>query len=162
LRADTKQVVYYEKAEDFLAVFESPSKIIHTVDVIGLDNEQQRVRVSFSDAETHVEACSGSNEVIASFITAYARIVLHKKMKVLGSRLIYVDTDSLIFELDPDEICPIEEGYFLGEFKSELAPDEYITRICAISPKSYCYTTNKNRNLIKFKGFFFKQHCCTG
>ena len=82
------------------------------------------------------------NVVIAAFVTSYARLKLFNEMKKLGKRVLYHDTDSLIFTAKPDEYMP-ETGNYLGDLTNEI-PEEYgghITELVAPGPKNYAYKT---------------------
>lgn len=49
----------------------------------------------------------------------------------------------------------------LGEWSDELKADEYIEKWMSTGPKSYCYESNKGKEVIKVKGFTLNQnsHC---
>jgi hypothetical protein len=82
---------------------------------------------------------------IASAITAYARIHMHKlKMKYVDN-LYYSDTDSLItdIELDDNLVSDTQIGLFKLEYK--------IKRAIFIAPKLY-YMELENETIIKAKG----------
>lgn len=95
-----------------------------------------------------------TNVALASFITAHARLKLYSALEVLGRRVIYHDTDSVIYE--SCEVDPLDNGDELGQWKDECggAP---ITDVCCLGPKTYAYryTTADGavREVIKCKGF---------
>ena len=80
---------------------------------------------------------------IASFCTSYARVKLYDAMEEVESipgRLLYKDTDSLIFEYkDGDEKPQI--GDYLGCLADEIAKDYGVnaicTKFCSLGPKVY-------------------------
>ena len=47
-----------------------------------------------------------TNVVIAAFTTAYARLKLYEVLDMLQERVLYYDTDSVIFVSKPDEPDP--------------------------------------------------------
>lgn len=57
-----------------------------------------------------------------------------RKLEQTGEcKLLYVDTDSVIFK-HPKGKCPIPEGEYLGEMTKEN-PDYKIDEFCAAGPK---------------------------
>lgn len=51
-------------------------------------------------------------------ITSWARVVLTEQLLKLGDRVLYHDTDSIVYEHRPGEY-DIPEGYYLGEWEDE-------------------------------------------
>ena len=80
------------------------------------------------------------NIFIAAFTTAHARLHLYKAVEKLGSRSIYMDTDSVVFLHSPGQWKP-NLGNFLGEWTDEVAPGHTIFEFTACGPKNYCYKT---------------------
>ena len=81
--------------------------------------------------------------VVASFITAQARLLLYSHMEKLGNRMLYCDTDStvLIFTGEKDEYVP-PMSTFLGEINNELknlVQNAYIKAFVSSGPKSYAF-----------------------
>lgn len=85
-----------------------------------------------------------SNVVVGSFVTAQARLKLYAYLKQLGERVLYCDTDSIIYVSRPGEAL-IKCGDYLGEMTSELTeygPNATIALFCSAGPKSYGYLVN--------------------
>ena len=59
-----------------------------------------------------------TNIFIAAFTTSYARMKLYTEMDKLGERVLYHDTDSIIYTSDGTNDPPL--GNYLGEFTDEL------------------------------------------
>lgn len=80
------------------------------------------------------------NVVIAAYTTAQARIHLYRYLDKLGDRVLYYDTDSVIYTQREGEIG-LELGNLLGELTDELVPDydigSYIDEAVFSSEKSY-------------------------
>jgi hypothetical protein len=97
---------------------------------------------------------SFGNVVIAAFVTAYGRIELYNHIKHLGNRLLYVDTDSLVFIGDGP---PIGNG-LLGELGDEIYSShkvkDSIQTWCGTRAKSYAYSLvlNPHIEVCKVKG----------
>lgn len=94
--------------------------------------------------------CSYSFPIFSCYITAYARLKIHKEMSKVKDKLIYCDTDSM-FLMDNKKIKSSKE---LGKFKLEYYTDEGIF----IKPKMYLskYAKIKGVNSIKTKEEFMK------
>ncbi|KAF4518576.1 hypothetical protein B566_EDAN015731 [Ephemera danica] len=81
------------------------------------------------------------NPVIAAYTTTFARIRLYKLLDQLGERILYYDTDSVIFTQKPGEFTP-PTGEFLGELTDECADygeNSFITEFVSNGPKNYSY-----------------------
>jgi hypothetical protein len=100
------------------------------------------------------------NITYAIFTTAQARLKLYEDcLEPLQKRVMYYDTDSVIFEAKEDEnpqtLAPL--GSFLGDLTNELGDkysygDEWIVEFMSGGPKHYAYLTNKDKECLKVKG----------
>ncbi|XP_067306560.1 uncharacterized protein [Pseudorasbora parva] len=91
------------------------------------------------------------NVFVGAFTTAHARLELYELMDKLDDRLLYSDTDSVIFlSRDGDWDPPL--GDHLGELTNEIDDGDYITEFCSSGPKSYGYRTAKGKVCMKAKG----------
>lgn len=91
------------------------------------------------------------NVFLGAFTTAHARLELYKIMDKLGGRLLYSDTDSLIFvSKDGDWEPPL--GPYLGDLTDEIDDGDYITEFCSGGPKTYGYRTARGKTCMKAKG----------
>ena len=71
---------------------------------------------------------------IAASVTAWARTILHRKMLDIGPhRILYCDTDSIIFEGNLDH--HVQRG--LGQWASETERGETIKEFYGVAPKCY-------------------------
>ena len=87
-----------------------------------------------------------------AFTTAYGHLELYKYLHLLGDRVLYFDTDSIIFKSsDPATDPPLTS--YLGGLTSELPPDTHIVELATTGPKSYSYVTNTGHTECKIKGF---------
>ena len=90
------------------------------------------------------------NIFIALFTTAIARLKLYDALDQLQERVLYYDTDSVIYTTKPDQ-AQLPLGKFLGEFTDETDGDA-ITEFGAAGPKSYAYKTSGGKTECKSKG----------
>ena len=92
------------------------------------------------------------NIFIACFTTSYARLKLYDALDTLKERVLYFDTDSVIYTKKPAE-SSIPTGNYLGEFTNELNDGDHITEFVAAGPKNYAYETFKENQCCKVRGF---------
>jgi hypothetical protein len=92
-----------------------------------------------------------SNVMMASAITAKARVRLHKAMMAVqraGGRLLYVDTDSVIASFRRDVT-----GQRFGEVYYDPNDEHtHLMRATFAQPKSYSIVTSQGREVTKIKG----------
>lgn len=89
---------------------------------------------------------------VAVYVAAWGRIVLWQALNKLGSRVVYHDTDSIIYHYDEDNPAKnIKEGNQLGEWEAE-ENGEFITEIACVAPKMYAYKVGGREPKIKMKG----------
>ena len=94
-----------------------------------------------------------TNIYLATFTTCWARLKLYSELKKLNQRVLYYDTDSVIYVSRPNEYDP-PLGDYLGELTNELKDeDEHIVEFVSGGPKNYAYKTNKNNETCKVRGF---------
>lgn len=89
---------------------------------------------------------------IAAFVTCQARLKLWRELNKLGLRVLYFDTDSIIFVSKPCDYMP-ELGDFLGQFTSEVQSGLYIVEFVSAGPKNYAYKLNSGETSCTVKGF---------
>jgi hypothetical protein len=87
---------------------------------------------------------SYANPAISAFVTSYARLKLYSVLEVLQKKVLYFDTDSVIYK--GEQVIPESKELGCWELESEL--DEFV----AIAPKSYAYRS-KGVEVVKSKGF---------
>ena len=92
-----------------------------------------------------------TNEAIASFATAGARLHLYGYLDKLKEHALHCDTDSVIFVQPRDDVALVQTGNCLGAMTSELKPGEFICE-CHQQPEKlrvqidqFCDGCGKNR-----------------
>jgi len=73
-------------------------------------------------------------------------------LEQLGERILYYDTDSVIYLQEEGQPNPVL-GSYLGEFTSELDPDDHIVEFVSGGPKNYGYQTKVGHVECKVRGF---------
>ncbi|KAI2645178.1 DNA polymerase [Labeo rohita] len=107
--------------------------------------------VQYHHAEGSFYETRDVNVFIGAFTTAHARLELYNLMDKLGDRLLYSNTDSVIYvSREGDWEPPL--GPYLGELTDEVGSDDFITEYCSSGPKTYGYSTAKGKVCMKAKG----------
>ena len=99
------------------------------------------------------------NVFIAAFTTAYGRLKLYTYLEEMQDRVLYYDTDSLIY-VSKEGDSRLKLGNYLGDLTDELDGD-CIQEYAAAGPKSYAYQTRHQKKVVlKVKGITQTQECC--
>ena len=122
----------------------------HSITVTSLDFISDNVARTTHRKEASLITLANRNVVIASFVTAYARLELFEVLQKLGKNVVYYDTDSVIYIENVNEEAPLETGNYLGQLTDELAAkgcsEKWIEQFCTTGPKAYSYRTNEYRD----------------
>ncbi|KAK5645174.1 hypothetical protein RI129_006475 [Pyrocoelia pectoralis] len=99
------------------------------------------------------------NCVIAAYVTTQARLQLYSYLDLLGERVLYYDTDSVIYisrENHPDLPLGNNLGDLTDEIEGEYGPNAFITEFASGGPKTYGYEVQlplgQTKTVIKVKG----------
>ena len=111
----------------------------------------ETVEVHYKKKDEFAEQNNNVNIVIAAFTTAYARLKLYDLLDLLQERVLYYDTDSVIYVHEPGKPDP-PLGDYLGDLTDELDAGDYITTFISGGPKNYAYTTNNGKAETKIRG----------
>ena len=84
------------------------------------------VEVYYTRGDDFIPTSDKTNVVIAAFTTAHARLKIYSVLERLQTRVLYFDTDPVIFTSQPNEWMP-PLGDYLGELTSEFDDDDHIT-----------------------------------
>jgi hypothetical protein len=108
------------------------------------EEDSNILQVIFSEKEEFHLGNDKTNVIVASFVTAYARLRLFDELDKLGERVLYFDTDSIFYIHREAEYNP-SLGDYLGQFTNEIDAEDgnYITEFVSTGPKSYAYRTDK-------------------
>ncbi len=136
--------------EQLEKLMEDVTREIHGVRVIN----EKIVQVISRYADSDYLPCSrDTNFFVAVATTAWARICLYQEIERVGERMLYCNTDSVIYEESENPEENLRLGSFLGEMTSELDDDHYIIEFVSGGPKNYGYVTKKAKTVVKVKGF---------
>lgn len=120
---------------------------------------ENMLKVTWKRSSEELTKANNTNIAVASFVTAYARLVLYDIMakieEIRPYSLLYHDTDSVIFlrnKSDPR----IQLGSFLGDLTNEIPSGSSIRRFVSLGPKTYGYETEDGQGnkdvVMKIKG----------
>ena len=108
------------------------------------------IEIRYENKDDFIEPNARTNVVIAAFTTAHARLKLYSVLEQLNERVVYYDTDSVIYTSKPGEENP-KTGVYLGELTDELNGD-YITTFVSGGPKNYAYELSSGKTCCKIRG----------
>ena len=147
-RSNQTRTTQCTKPSEFFEMLRDDSQIIERIEIINDDMLEL-----FHKFKTECDAMQTNvNIFIAAFTTCHARLKLYEALEKLNERVLYFDTDSVVYTWQPGQE-QIDSGNYLGDFTSELKEDEYITEFVAAGPKNYAYATNKGVVCCKVRGF---------
>ncbi|CAH0546857.1 unnamed protein product [Brassicogethes aeneus] len=132
-----------------------PSIIVNNLVIISDDV----LLACWSKHEEAVTPLKTVNVAIAAYTTTMARLELYSYLEKLDRRVLYFDTDSVIFTHKSGEWLP-EVGDYLGMLTDELSeygPGSKITEFVSGGPKNYAYKVycadkNEYKTICKVKG----------
>ena len=145
----------------------------NSINVTSLDFISDHVARTTHRKNASLITLANRNVIIASFVTAYARLELFEVLHRLGPSVMYYDTDSVIYIEDVEKGHTLQTGSYLGELTDELSEancsEKWIEHFCSAGPKSYSYRTNlytrtrkdgstneERDEIVKVKGFTLK------
>ena len=147
-RLNKTQVQPFQDPQSFHRFLDTSTLDVRHVSVINDD----MVEVHYQYQDEDIPVSPNLNIFVAAFTTCWARLRLYAALEPLGQRVLYYDTDSIIFLQDEGQSNPVL-GDYLGDFTSELDPDDYITEFVSAGPKNYGYQTHKGHVECKVRGF---------
>ena len=147
-RLNKSQVQEFDDPQQFHQFLDTDKLDVRHVSVIN----DQSVEVLYEHQEEDIPVSPNLNIFVACFTTCWARLRLYETLELLGESVLYYDTDSIIYLEEPGQPTPVL-GDYLGEFTSELDPDDYIEEFVSGGPKNYGYQTKQGKVECKVRGF---------
>ena len=147
-RLNKTQIQTFDDPQTFHRFLDTDTLDVRHVTVINDD----MVEVFYQHEEEDIPVSPNLNIFVAAFTTCYARLRLYEALEPLGERVLYYDTDSVIFLQDQGQPNP-DLGPYLGQFTTELGKDDFIVEFVSGGPKNYGYTTNEGHVECKVRGF---------
>lgn len=177
-RPDMAKVMFFNNAAEYFKTVFDPTMEIHNIVPLTDDKimVNMRPKMEFIGIQRNV------NPMIASLITTQGRLMLYTLLDELQERVMYCDTDSVIYYENPDLHQPLKEGEWLGSLQNELGEYDkdadpstlnmhnraHITKWVSAGGKNYAYLVKTNTRLpngkwkkvevCKVRGFTIKSH----
>ena len=104
-------------------------------DVSFVSDEIVEMRWKYIDE--FVETSARTNVILAAYTTAQARLQMYSYLEQLQDRILYTDTDSIIFTTTESDESP-HLGDYLGDLTNEV-PEGTMTHFVSGGPKNYAY-----------------------
>ena len=147
--SNTVYITCYEKLYDFLTNQTKVIKDFHVLDMVVME---------YVHSEEFQEADYKTKIIITSMCSAYSCLKLWRIMNWLGNRIMYHDTDSVIYMSHPGQWKP-PTGKYLGDLAAELACHQigcsgcstghWIVEFVSCSAKNYAYRLNMGEVVCK-------------
>ena len=147
-RLNKMQVKDFNDPQEFHSFLDSNARDVKHVSVVN-DNI---VEAHYQLQEEDIPVSPNLNVFVACFTTCWARLRLYEALELLGQRVLYFNTDSVIYLEEPGQPNP-PLGDYLGQFTSELKADDYITEFVSGGTKNYGYQTKNGKVKCKVRGF---------
>ena len=96
-RENMTKTEYFSEPSKFFDLVTNTNKIVKNVD----NCRENLLLVNWEDTESNVEPHACSNVIVAAFVTAQARLKLYEPLEKLNERVLYFDTDSIIYHHKP-------------------------------------------------------------
>ncbi|XP_018577064.1 uncharacterized protein LOC108915498 [Anoplophora glabripennis] len=140
---------------EFFSMLTNPSIYVNSA----LPINEDTLVVNWEHREEAYDPLATVNVVIAAYVTTQARLKLYSYLEQLGDRVLYYDTDSVIYVAKDGEY-DVPTGEFLGDMTDELegyGPGSYISEFVSGGPKNYAYKVfstrdNEEKVVCKVKG----------
>ena len=107
-------------------------------------------QMTYNFKDQFVDNSKNTNIYIACFTTSHARLMVYNKLDYLKEKVLYFDTDSIIYADDGTK--HIETGDMLGDITDELS-GKGITNFISTGPKLYSFKYGENEEQSAIKGF---------
>jgi hypothetical protein len=117
-----------------------------------------KLLVTYKDLENENTPRPFTNLPIAAFISSWARLKLYELLETVGyDKVIYCDTDSVIYVQNIKEPPVLETGNFLGELTDEIPEGWKVLVFIGLGAKNYAYrmvnlNTGEIKDVMKIRG----------
>ena len=158
-RTNMKKTLFVKDIKQLMQVLTDPGKLLMDFHIMNDDV----IQVEYKNTEDFECQSFNTNVTIAAFCTSWARLKLWSVMQKLGKRVLYHDTDSIIFSVKDGEYVP-PLGTYLGQLTDELTCKElsckkqgcsghWIEEFVSCGPKNYSFRVNTGEIICKVRGF---------
>lgn len=163
-RTNLRKTEYASNLESVYRILFDRTKDVYNMSLLSEDVMQ----FDYTPSQNFETQSANSNVPIAAFCSTYARLKLLQLMMSLPNRVLYHDTDSVIYTVKPGEFEP-KLGDHLGDLTDELSCKQlkcstsncaghFITEFVSCGPKNYSYKLNTGEVSCKVRGFSLNVH----
>ena len=153
-RTNMKKTLFVKDIKKLMQVLTDPGKLMMDFHIMNDDV----IQVEYKNTEDFECQSFNTNVTIAAFCTSWARLKLWSVMQKLGKRVLYHDTDSIIFSVKDGEYIP-PLGTYLGQLTDELTCKElgckkkgcsghWIEEFVSCGPKKLLLQSEHRRNCL--------------
>ena len=142
------QTVYVDEPKQYVELMTSGDKEVQNLTIVN----DTMILLKYKLKEDFVEMLPNTNVVLACYTTAHARLKLYELLEKLEDRVLYMDTDSVVYIHKSDASYNPPLGDYLGELKDETNGIP-ITSFVSAGPKNYAYRLQDGSSVCKVKGF---------
>ena len=146
-RLNKPMTVTIQNPSDLYALLYDTTKDVSTLRIC----TDEVLEAVYTSIDANANKGSKTNIFIAAFTTCHARLELYKSLDALQDRVLYYDTDSVIFRWAPG-LVDIPTGDYLGDMKDELEGDSIVEFVSG-GAKNYAYRTVGGKTCCKVRGF---------
>ena len=153
-RLNKTQLQTFDEPQSFHRFLDTDTMDVRHVSVVN----DKLVEVHYQYQDEDIPVSPNLNIFVACFTTCWARLRLYAALEQLGERVLYYDTDSVIFLQEEGQPNPTL-GNYLGEFTSELDKEDHIVEFVSGGPnKTYQIVRNpKSYQLYTFPEYKWYQ-----
>ena len=159
-RTNMKKTKFVTDLGVFYNLLTDPSKEVTDFHIMNDDI----IEIEYKTTEDFEPLSTNTHVTIAAFCTSWARLKLWSIMNRLHDRVLYHDTDSIIFSVKKGEDYIPPLGEYLGQLTNELTCKEvgcithncsghWIVEFISCGPKNYTYRLNTGEIVCKVRGF---------
>ena len=144
-RPNQTQITTCTTSSEFFQIITNDRQVIHRIEIVN----EHMIEVFHSFQEVCDPVQTNVNIFITCFTTSYARLKLYNALDILQKRVLYMDTDSVIYTQKSTESV-IPTGNYPGEFTNELDDGDLITEFLTAGPKKLrLHNPTRGNNAVK-------------
>ena len=153
-----KKVQFINQYEKLYGILMNETKVIKNFHILNND----MIMMEYKQSEEFEEPSNKTNVIISTFCSKYTHIKLWKMMNKLGNRVMFHNTDSIIYTCKAQEWIP-PTGEYLGDLTDKLSCTKigckgckhghWIVDFVSCGAKNYAYKLNTGEVVCKVCGF---------
>lgn len=141
------KITYISEPAEYVSMMTNGA--LEITDLMYVNDEHIALR--WNEKSDFVESLPNTNVILAAFTTAHARLKLYSLLENLQERVLYFDTDSVVY-IHQEGLWNPPLGDYLGELKDETNGVP-ITTFVSGGAKNYAYELADGSSVCKIRGF---------